>query len=190
MSLLFASETVNCSVKSDSSSKWVPSHLWSWVGSCLINFVWGRKWQEAGFLGLNNLLMSRRNSHCSLEPRSSYCSLEPHSRSRGVWAWWSWVEPTSILQMECCNQWLSCRCCCSVTSVVSGSATPSLDPPGRSTGVGCRFLLQCIKGKRETEVAQSCPTRRDPIDCSPPGSSGHGLFQARVLEWGAIAFSE
>ena len=45
------------------------------------------------------------------------------------------------------------------------------------------------KGKGEREVAQSCPTLRDPMDCSPPGSSVHGIFQARVLEWGAIAFS-
>ena len=62
--------------------------------------------------------------------------------------------------------------------------------PGKNTGVGCHFLLQCMKVKSESEVAQSCQTLRDPIDCSPPGSSIHGIFQARVLEWGAIAFSE
>ena len=61
------------------------------------------------------------------------------------------------------------------------------DSPGKDTGVGCHFLLQCMKVK--SEVAQSCPTLRDPMDCSPPGSSVHGIFQARVLEWGAIAFS-
>ena len=64
------------------------------------------------------------------------------------------------------------------------------DPPGKNTGVGCHFLLQCIKVKSESEVAQSCPTLSDPMDCSLPGSSIHGIFQARVLEWGAIAFSE
>ena len=64
------------------------------------------------------------------------------------------------------------------------------DSPGKNTGVGCHFLLQCIKEKSESEVAQSCPTLSDPMDCSPPGSSVHGIFQARVLEWGAIAFSE
>ena len=64
------------------------------------------------------------------------------------------------------------------------------DSPGKNTGVGCHFLLQCIKVKSESEVAQSCPTLRDPIDCSLPGSSIHGIFQARVLEWGAIAFSD
>ena len=63
------------------------------------------------------------------------------------------------------------------------------DSPGKNTGVGCHFLLQCMKVKSESEVAQSCPTLRDPMDCSLPGSSAHGIFQARVLEWGAIAFS-
>ena len=63
------------------------------------------------------------------------------------------------------------------------------DSPGKNTGVGCHFLLQCMKVKRESEVAQSCPTLSDPMDCSPPGSSIHGSFQARILEWGAIAFS-
>ena len=63
------------------------------------------------------------------------------------------------------------------------------DSPGKNTGVGCHSLLQCMKGKSESEVAQSCPTLRDPMDCSPPGSSVHGIFQARVLEWGAMAFS-
>ena len=63
------------------------------------------------------------------------------------------------------------------------------DSPGNNTGVGCHFLLQCIKVKSESEVAQSCPTLSDPKDCSPPGSSVHGIFQARGLEWGAIALS-
>ena len=63
------------------------------------------------------------------------------------------------------------------------------DSPGKNTGVDCHFLLQCIKVKSESEVAQSCPTLSDPMDCSLPGSSVHGIFQARVLEWGAIAFS-
>ena len=63
------------------------------------------------------------------------------------------------------------------------------DSPGKNTGVGCHFLLQCMKVKSESEVAQSCPTLSNPMDCSLPGSSVHGIFQARVLEWGAIAFS-
>ena len=67
-------------------------------------------------------------------------------------------------------------------------APPSLGF-SRQTGVGCHFLLQCMKVKSESEVSQSCPTLSDPMDYSPPGSSVHGVFQERVLEWGAIAFS-
>ena len=63
------------------------------------------------------------------------------------------------------------------------------DSQGKNTGVGCHFLLQCMKMKSESDVAQSCLTVSDLMDCSPPGSSAHGIFQARVLEWGAIAFS-
>ena len=63
------------------------------------------------------------------------------------------------------------------------------DSPGKNTGAGCHFLLQCMKVKSEREVAQSCPTLSDPMDYSLPGSSIHGIFQAKVLEWGAIAFS-
>ena len=64
------------------------------------------------------------------------------------------------------------------------------DSPGKNTGVGCHFLLQCMKVKSGSEVAQSCPTLSDHMDCSLPGSSAHGIFQARVLEWGATAFSD
>ena len=63
------------------------------------------------------------------------------------------------------------------------------DSPGKNTGVGCHFLLQCMKVKIEREVAQSCPTPSNPMNCSLPGSSVHGIFQARGLKWGAIAFS-
>ena len=92
-----------------------------------------------------------------------------------------------------------CCCCRQGASAVSGSVRPHRrqptrlrhpwDSPGKNTGVGCHFLLQCMKVKSESEVAQSCPTLSDPMDHSLPGSSIHGLFQARVLEWGAIAFS-
>ena len=61
------------------------------------------------------------------------------------------------------------------------------DSPGKNTGVGYHFFLQCMKVKSESEVAQSCPTLSDPMDWSLPGCSVHGIFQARVLEWGAIA---
>ena len=92
------------------------------------------------------------------------------------------------------------HCCCWVASVVSDSVRPHRrqptrlprpwDSPGKNTGVGCHFLLQCMKVKSQSEVAQSCPTLSNPMDCSPPGSSVHGIFQTRVLEWGAIAFSK
>ena len=84
-------------------------------------------------------------------------------------------------------------------SVVSNSVRPHRrqparlphpwDSPGKNTGVGFHFLLQCMKVKSESEITQSCPTLSDPMDCSLPGSSIHGTFQARVLDWGAIAFS-
>ena len=74
-------------------------------------------------------------------------------------------------------------------STAAHQAPRSWDSPGKNTGVGCHFLLQFMKVKSQSEVTQLCQTRRDPMDCSPPGSSIHGNFQARVLEWGAIAFS-
>ena len=64
------------------------------------------------------------------------------------------------------------------------------DSPGKNTGVGCHFFLQCIKVKSESEVAQSCLTLSDPMDCSLPGTSIHGIVQLRVLEWVAIAISD
>ena len=65
------------------------------------------------------------------------------------------------------------------------------DSPGKNAGVGCcHFLLQCMKVKSKSEVAQLCPTPSDTMDCSPPGPSVYGIFQARVLEWVAIALSK
>ena len=105
------------------------------------------------------------------------------------------TESYSALTIKgCC-----CCCCCYVASVVSDSVQPQRrqptrlpcpwDSPGKNTGVGCHFLLQCMKVKSESEVAQSCPTPSDPMDCSLLGSSIHGICQARVLEWVPIAFS-
>ena len=86
-----------------------------------------------------------------------------------------------------------------IASVVSDSVRPHRwpptrllcpwDSPGKNTGVGCHFLLLFRKVKSESEVTRSCPTLSDPMKCSLPGSSVHGIFQARVLEWGAAAFS-
>ena len=82
----------------------------------------------------------------------------------------------------------SLQSCPTLCDPIDGCPRP-WDSPGKNTGVGCHFLLQCMKVKSESEVTQSCPTLSDPMDCSLPGSSIHGIFQARVLEWGAIAFS-
>ena len=78
---------------------------------------------------------------------------------------------------------------CATPEMAAYQAPHPWDSPGKNTGVGCHFPVQCMKVKRESEVAQSSPTLSDPMDCSPPGSSVHGILQARVLEWGAIAFS-
>ena len=108
---------------------------------------------------------------------------------------------------EGCSRLLDCFlvCVCARArvlscSVVSNSLWPyglyptklhcPWDSTGKNTGVGCHFLLQFMKVKRESEVTQSCPTLCDPMDRSLPDSSIHGILQARVLEWGAIAFSE
>ena len=94
--------------------------------------------------------------------------------------------------------YLLCCCCCQVTSVgpivrphrQQPTRLPRpWDSPGKNTGVGCHFLLQCMKVKSESEVAQLCSTLSDPMDCSLPVVSVHGIFQARVLGRGAIAFS-
>ena len=105
------------------------------------------------------------------------------------------------LVMYGCESWSIKKACHhQVASVLSDSMRPHRqqptrlprpwDSPGKNTGVGCHFLLQCMKVKSESEVAQLCPTLSNPMDCSPPGSPVHGIFQARVLEWGAIAFSD
>ena len=82
----------------------------------------------------------------------------------------------------------SCPTLCDPTDGSPPGSRP-WDSPGKNTGVGCHFLLQCMKVKSEGEVTQSCPTLRNPMDCSPPASSVHGISQARVLTWGAVAFS-
>ena len=85
----------------------------------------------------------------------------------------------------------SCVRLCATPEMAAHQASPSLGFSRQEhTGVGCHFLLQCMKVKSESEVAQLCPALSDPMDCSLPGSSIHGIFQARVLEWGAIAFSD
>ena len=83
----------------------------------------------------------------------------------------------------------SCPTLCNPIYSSPPGSPPPWDSPGKNTGVGCHFLLQCTKVKSESEVAQLCLTLSDPMDCNLPGSYIHGIFQARVLEWVAIAFS-
>ena len=83
----------------------------------------------------------------------------------------------------------SCVRLCATPQTAAHQASPPWDSPGKNTGVGCHFLLQCMKVKSESEVTQSCPTLCNPMDWSPSASSIHGIFQARVLEWGSITFS-
>ena len=78
---------------------------------------------------------------------------------------------------------------CTTPQMAAHQVPRPFDSPGKNPGVGCHFLLQCMKVKSESEVTQSCLTLSDPMDCSLSGSPIHGIFQARVLEWGAIAFS-
>ena len=96
------------------------------------------------------------------------------------------------LQLHAAAAAKSLQACLTLCDPIDGSPPGSprpRDSPGKNTGVGCHFLLQCMKVKSESEVTQSCPTLSDPMDCSLPGSSVHGIFQARVLEWGATVFS-
>ena len=109
-----------------------------------------------------------------------------------AWIQSGWVAPIRGIPPYHLTQ----PCCCYGTSVMSDSVRPHRrqpnrlpcpwDSPGKNTGVGCHFLLQCMKVKSKSEVAQLGPTLSDPMDCSLPGSSIHGIFQARVLEWGAL----
>ena len=111
------------------------------------------------------------------------------------------IEPISLMSPAFTGGFFTTNATCrhQVTSVVSDSVRPHRlqptrllhpwDSPGKNTGVGCHFLLQCMKVESESEVTQLCLTLRDPMDCSLPGSSIHGICQARVPEWAAIAFS-
>ena len=94
----------------------------------------------------------------------------------------TWENRSSLLLLLSC---FSCVRLCATPETAAHQAPRPWDSPGKNTGVGCHFLLQCRKVKSESEVAQSCPTLSDSMDCSPPGSLVHGIFQARVLEWGA-----
>ena len=146
----------------------------------------GHDWSDLAALHISFLFYT---NYILFKMQDNSRTLETHP-----WANTSSQRHVNNFCITCC-----CCCCCWVASVVSDSVQPHRrqptrlhhpwDSPGKNTGVGCHFLLQCMKVKSESEVTQSCPTLSDPMDFSPPGSSIHGVFQARVLEWGAIAFS-
>ena len=168
--------------------------------------AWGLSW---GMWDLQSSLYCNRIFSCSVWILScgmwdlvSWLGIEPQPPALGAWNLSHWTT-REVPQGHCSFTTVfppCCCCCCQVASVVFNSVQPHRwqptrlprpwDSPGKNTGVGCHFLLQCRKVKSESEVAQSCPALSDPMDCSLPGSSAHGIFQARVLEWGTIAFSK
>ena len=104
---------------------------------------------------------------------------------------WTFVGRGMSLLFNTLSAAKSLQSCPTLCGPIDGSP-PGFRPwdsPGKNTGVGCHFLLQCMKVKSESEVTQSWPTLSDLMDCSLPSSSVHGIFQARVLEWGAIAYT-
>jgi len=121
---------------------------------------------------------------------SAFQFFSPLKCNRMARAGLSWVFPFPQVSRGSDNSPARCCCCCKVASVVSGSVRPHRwqpnrllcpwDSPGKNTGVGCHFVLQCMKVKSESEVAQLCTTLSDPMDRSLPGSSVHGILQARV----------
>ena len=128
---------------------------------------------------------------CIKKQRHHFADKDPYRQN--------YSSSSSHVQMQELDNKEGCCCCHKVASVVSNSARPHRrkaiklppprDSPGNNTGMGCHFILQCRKVKSKNEIAQSCPTPSGPKDCSLPGSSVHGIFQAKKLEWVAIAFS-
>ena len=143
------------------------------------NYKWGPSWWRKDRKGNKKCLQG-------LKLKSLLMKVKEESEKAGI--------KHNIQKMKIMASSSICCCCCCCKLLQLCRQQPSRLPrpwysPGKNTGVGCHFLLQCMKVKSESEVTQSCPTLRDPRDCSPPGSSIHGILQARVLEWGAIAFS-
>ena len=128
---------------------------------------------------------------CSVLSDSATPWTATHQASLSITNCWSLLKLMSITSV--------CCCCCLVASVMSDSVRPHRqqptrlprpwDSPGKNAGVGCHLLLQCMKVKSESADARSYLTLSDPMDCSLPGSSVHGIFQTKVLEWVAISFS-
>ena len=119
------------------------------------------------------------------QPTPVFLPGESHEQ-RSLVGYCPWGSQTNTAAAAAAKSLQSCPTLC---DPIDGRLPHPWDSPDKNTGVGCHFLLQCMKVKNESEVTQSCPTLSDPMDCSTPGSFIHGIFQARVLEWVAIAFS-
>ena len=103
--------------------------------------------------------------------------------------YFTWDFPGGAAAAAAAKSLQSCPTLCNPIDGSPPGPPRPWDSPGKNTGVGCHFLLQRMKVKSESEVPQSCSTLSNPMDCSLPGSSVNGIFQARILEWGAIAFN-
>ena len=112
-----------------------------------------------------------------------YRSKRPSPNPKG------WPKCVSLALLLLLSRFSHVRLCVTPQTAAHQAPPRPWDSPSKNTGVGCHFLPQCRKVKSESEDTQSCPTLHDPMDCSPPGSSVHGIFQARTLEWVAISFS-
>ena len=178
---IFQARILECDAISYSRKSSQPRYLSgflhvSWVSCTGSEFFTTSTTCEAHYVPASIIKNSTNESNCS-NTCSNNVSREVHTK-------------TYLLA----RQLMMANWTCLLASFPSAAAAKSLqscpwDSLGENTGVGCHFLLQCMKVKSESEVAQSCPTLSDPMDCSLPGSSIHGIFQAKVLEWGAIAFS-
>ena len=158
-----------------------------WTAACQASLSITNSWSLLKLISIKLVMPSNRLILCRplLLLPSVFPSIRVFSSKSVLCIRWPRYWSCSFSSPLCCCRW--------VDSVVSNSVRPHRrqptglpcpwDSPGKNSGVGCHFLLQCMRVKSESEVAQLCPTRSDPVDCSPPGSSVHGIFQARVLEW-------
>ena len=135
-----------------------------------------RAGKPSGNMGLNRLACSRRSP--ALHARGETAS--PRTSCKLL------LPQRSMLLLLLLSRFSRVRLCATPQMAATRLLRP-WDSPGKNTGVGCHVLLQCMKVKSESEVARSCPTLSDPMDCSLSGSSTHGIFQARILEWVTIA---
>ena len=140
--------------------------------------------------GLSSLNFQAKLTLSHWEGKLSVSLISSHFKLKRLNTWWVWMTGQGLPSSAAAAK--SLQSCPTLCDPLDGSPPSSffpLDSPGKNTGVGHHFLLQCMKVESESEVAQSCLTLRNPMDCSLPGSPVYGISQARVLEWGAIAFS-